>query len=369
MAKILIYDLKTEGHHIEYLHHLYMGALQRHDDTFVFAVGKDFASRSVDFQWEKSENIRFIYLENQEGVGNVLKKSWWMNKQLKQVVKAEKPDKIFLNTLMNFLPFLPKTAGKSKVSGIIYSIYLHDLATASLVNRLSNRLKYRLLSRKKNIENVFILNDKDSADKLNLIWKTDKFKYLTDPYIPFKDAYIRNLRNELGVAEDKIIIAHLGSLEERKGTLEVLEMIENTADEECKKYCVVFAGRIDDDIKDRFFDRIEILKNKIQIVTKIEFLPYDFMGSLVYTADKVVLPYRIVNASSGIIGYCAQFKTPVYVPAKGLIGKLVDDYHIGRTVEKFYDLNDLEDIDIDNCDYCESHTVEAFIKDIFKEIV
>lgn len=367
MAKILIYDLKTEGHHIEYLHHLYVGALSSLDE-FIFAVGKDFRTRSVDFQWDKVDNIRFIYLDNEEGEGNVLKKSWRMNRQLRKVVKEEKPDKIFLNTLMNFMPFLPYLVGKSKVSGIIYSIYLHDLASASFLSKLSNRLKYRLLSRKKSIENVFILNDNESVDKLNDLWKTDKFKYLTDPYIPFKNEEIRDLKNELGIADGKKIIAHLGYLEERKGTLEVLDMIENTPDEECQNYCVVFAGRIDNEIKDRFFNKIELLKNKIQIITKIEFLPYDFMGSLVYTADKVVLPYRIVNASSGIIGYCAQFKTPVYVPAKGLIGKLVDNYHIGRAVEKFNSLDDLDDMDINDCNYCESHTVEAFIDDIFKNL-
>ncbi len=367
MAKILIYDLKTEGHHIEYLHHLYQGALES-KDKFVFAVGKDFEKRSVDFQWDKSDNISFIYLENEEGEGGILKKSWRMNRQLKKVVKEVKPDKIFLNTLMNFMPFLPYSVGESKVSGIIYSIYLHDLATASFLNKLSNKLKYRLLSRKKSIENVFILNDNDSVLKLNEIWKTNKFKDLTDPYIPFKIEEIKDLRDELDVAEDKQIILHLGYLEERKGTLEVTDMIENTPDDECRKYCIVFAGRIDNDIKEQFFNRIELLKDKIQIITKIEFLPYDYMGSLVYTADKVVLPYRIVNASSGIIGYCAQFKTPVYVPAKGLIGKLVEDYHIGRAVEKFNSLNDLEDIDINDCNYCDSHTVGAFIDDVFKNL-
>ena len=384
MAKILIYDLKTEGHHIEYLHHLYVGASRCLSSSFrpersgvekspsineyVFAVGKDFATRSTDFQWDKSENIRFIYLENEEGEGNVLKKSWRMNRQLRKVVKAEKPDKVFLNTLMNFMPFLPYSVRKSKVSGIIYSIYLHDLASASFLNKMSNKLKYRLLSKKKSIENIFVLNDGDSVVKLNEIWKTDKFKYLTDPYIPFEKSNIKDLRKELDIAEDKQIILHLGYLEERKGTLEVLDMIENTPIEERKKYCVVFAGRIDNDIKERFFNRIELLKNTIQIITKIEFLPYDFMGSLVFTADKVALPYRIVNASSGIIGYCAQFKTPVYVPAKGLIGKLVEDYNIGRAVEKFNSLDDLEDIDINECNYCESHTVEAFIDDIFKNL-
>lgn len=367
MAKILIYDLKTEGHHIEYLHHLYVGALASRNE-YVFAVDKDFITRSVDFQWDKAENIRFIYLDNEEGSGNVLKKSWRMNRQLRRVVKAEKPDKVFLNTLMNFMPFLPYSVGKSKVSGIIYSIYLHDWDSASFLNKLSNRLKYRLFAHKKSIENVFVLNDNASVLKLNEIWKTDKFKYLTDPYIPFKNEEIHDLRDELGIAKDKKIILHLGYLEARKGTLEVLDMIANTPIEDRGKYCVIFAGRLDEEIKDVFYKKINELKDTIQIVMEIGFLSYNFMGSLVFTADKVVLPYRIVNASSGIIGYCAQFKTPVYVPAKGLIGKLVEDYHIGCAVDNFNSINDLKDVEINNCIYCESHTVEAFIDDIFKNL-
>lgn len=353
---------------MEYLHHLYLGASRHEDDEFVFVVGKDFPRRSADFLWDKTDNVRFRYLENEEGTGNVLKKSWRMNRQLRKMVREERPDRVFLNTLMNFMPFLPYSVGRSRVSGIIYSIYLYDLETASFLNRLSNRLKYRLLSHKRCFENVFILNDNDSVVRLNGIWKTERFKFLTDPYIPFKDEDIRDLREELGISHDKKIILHLGYLEERKGTLEVLDMIENTPAEDRKDCCVVFAGRIDDDIRDEFFNRIKSLKDSIQIITKIEFLPYDFMGSLVHTADKVVLPYRIVNASSGIIGYCAQFKTAVYVPAKGLIGKLVEDYHIGCAVEKFNSINDLQDIDINDCNYCESHTVEAFIDDIFEHI-
>lgn len=367
MEKILIYDLKTEGHHIEYLHHLYYGAISSTND-YVFVVGKDFSKRSVDFQWDKAENIRFRYLENEEGTGNVIAKAFRMSRQLRRIVKEEKPQRIFLNTLMNFMPFLPFFVGKSKVSGIIYSIYLHDLESVSKLSKISNRLKYRLLSRKKAIENVFILNDNNSVLKLNEIWKTDKFKYLTDPYIPFKNVDIRDLRQELGVDKNKKIILHLGYLEARKGTLDVLDMLANTPLEDRKNYCAVFAGRLDEDIKDAFLMKVKKLSDSIQVITKIGFLPYDFMGSLVFTADKVVLPYRIVNASSGIIGYCAQFKTPVYVPAKGLIGKLVEDYHIGCTVDNFNTINDLKDIEINDCNYCESHTVEAFIDDIFKNL-
>ncbi len=45
------------------------------------------------------------------------------------------------------------------------------------------------------------------------------------------------------------------------------------------------------------------------------------------------MPYSNTAQSSGIIGYCAQFKTPVVVPNHGLLGKLVRRYSLGYTVD------------------------------------
>lgn len=368
MQTVLIYDLRTEGHHIEYLHHLYLGALRHPENRYVFAVGNDFKERSVDFQWDECDNVSFHFCENREGEGNVIKKAWRMNRQLREIARDIKPDRIFLVTLMNFVPFLPFVVGKSRVSGIIYSIYLYDMDGMTWLGKVLNKIKYSILSKSRHIENIFILNDLDSARKLNEIWKTEKFKYLTDPYIPFKNEDIRDIRREIGVEAGRQMILHLGYLEARKGTLDVLEMIKHTSEADGRKYCVVFAGRLDDEIKDAFYKTVNGLNTSVQVITKIGFLPYNMMGSLVKTADKVLLPYHIVNMSSGIIGYCAQFKTPVYVPANGLIGKLVEDHKIGLCLDKFDDINDLKDIVIDDCDYCESHDVEEFINDIYNKI-
>lgn len=368
MRTVLIYDLRTEGHHIEYLHHLYLGALKHPENRYVFAVGSDFKDRSTDFQWDKSDNVSFHFYENKEGNGNVIAKAWRMSQQLKSVAKETKPDRIFLSTLMNFMPFLPFVVGKSRVSGIIYSIYLHELERMSFVGKILNKLKYNILSNNKHIEDIFILNDSASVSKLNEIWETDKFRFLTDPYIPFNDEDICDVRAELGVEDGRSMILHLGSLEMRKGTLDVLDMIKRTPAIDGNKYCVVFAGRLDNEIKDSFYKTINELNTSVQVILKIGFLPYSMMGSLVKTADKVLLPYRMVSASSGIIGYCAQFKTPVYVPAKGLIGKLVEEYKIGLCLDKFNNINDLRDVVIDDCNYCESHTVDDFIDDIYSKI-
>ena len=45
----LIFDTDTTGHHIEYLHHLYMGAVRHTENRYVFAVGDDIFEKRAGF--------------------------------------------------------------------------------------------------------------------------------------------------------------------------------------------------------------------------------------------------------------------------------------------------------------------------------
>ena len=360
----LIFDTDTTGHHIEYLHHLYTGAVQHPENRYVFAVGDDIFEKSKEFTWNHGDNIDFLPLKEIPGGGNAIASAYRRYRQLASTIKKVRPDKVFLISLMNFMPFLMFLSRKIKISGIIYSIYLYDWKTFSKKAKILNYLKYKMFKSKR-FENLFVLNDSAAANIMNRVWKTDKYKYLTDPYIPCEIDKDYDLRSELGIDKEKELILHLGALTERKGTLDVVKMIENTAADDRKRYCVVFAGRLNDDIKDEFTKRLENIGDSVQVITRFGFLNYDFMGKLVSLADKVVLPYHIVNASSGIIGYCAQFETPVFVPSKGLIFKLVRRYRIGYGVSEFDTLNDLKGDFDSRCNYCEKHTVDNFISDIF----
>ena len=47
------------------------------------------------------------------------------------------------------------------------------------------------------------------------------------------------------------------------------------------------------------------------------------------SCDVILTPYKRINTSSGAIGYAAQFKKPVIATGGGLLGKLVNKYHLG----------------------------------------
>ena len=97
---------------------------------------------------------------------------------------------------------------------------------------------------------------------------------------------------------------------------------------------------------------------------KDDFSSFEEIGILVFSSDKILLPYNLVDMSSGSIAYAAQFNKPVYVPSTGLLSKLVKKYKIGKVVDDFSDVSFLNDkIDI-NSNYCIDHTVEKFYKQL-----
>ena len=87
----------------------------------------------------------------------------------------------------------------------------------------------------------------------------------------------------------------------------------------------------------------------------------------------MLIPYKFVNQSSGIIGYSAQFQLPVIGPKEGLIGKLIKRYKLGYTIPNINHLSIAEFLnnnplsnnrkDISN-KYLTDNNVESFLSSI-----
>lgn len=364
MKTKIIFDYQLNGHNIEYIHHLYEGASLDTSTKYIFSLPEEFNEVKHFMQWPVAENIEFdLYrLSDVKSIRPIVT-AWKSSLYLRKLVKKTGAEEIILVWMMAVLPFIGYLIPKGvKVSGIVYNIYLYLWKQYGIIGKVSNVLKYWFLTHSKNINKVFILNDNSAVCKLNRLWKTDKYRYLPDPYVPFSEDVIKDLRDELCINADKTICLHLGAMSFKKGTLTVLDIIENSDEEQLKNYAFVFAGKIYPDIKDRFYDKVAKLKEKVQIVVKDDFLPYETMGSMVYTCDKVILPYTRIDASSGSIAYASQFGKTVYAPNKGLLGKLVRKYGIGVVMDEFHDINSICEVSRKINTYCQSHRVDKFNK-------
>lgn len=368
MTRKLIATFATSGHNLEYMHHLYLGALADRGTHYTFAMPKEFADRRHLMQWPGQDNVEIMLFERPDDTSRfLLANAWRCCRVLRRLILRSGAEEVMLMSLMDFMPFLPLFVPRGvRVSGIIYRIYLYLLDGMSVAQRAAEWLKHMSIARGGCIDRVFVLGDDESARRLNDIYGTHKYEGLPDPYVPVPERHIRDMRKELGIDTDKTIVLHLGSMTAGKGSDVIFDMIDNTGSKALEGYCFVFAGVVGESFRPVFMDRLEHSRKRATVIMREGFATYEEMASLVRTADKVVLPYRRVGQSSGIIGYCAQTGTPAYVPARGLIGRLVERYGIGVTVHDFHDMSSVETPAVATRRYCGQNTVEKFYRTILK---
>lgn len=334
--KTLIFETSVSGHHLEYLHHYYMGALSHKEEKYIIMVPKEFLKVQDKYEWPKANHITFEYLRPEDELllkeHNFYKLGWNVSKILNKAVRSRGFDKVLLTMLMQFIPFiiflLPR---KVLVRGIMYKIYLYEEKKMPRVRRAAERFRFWLAVHSKVIEKIFVLNDMNSAQRFNSIYKTDKFRFLPDP-VPQADlSKVHDVRKELNIPYNDKIYLHFGSLDQRKGTIDILKAIISFTNQETNNSTFIFAGKQKESLKKEFYPLLEEAKTKVNILVFDEFCSYEFLNNLCFTCDVILMPYHLTNLSSGVLGYAAIFGKPVIGPNKGLIGYLIQKYKLGYT--------------------------------------
>jgi glycosyltransferase involved in cell wall biosynthesis len=369
MTKLLIFDTTLSGHHLEYLHHLYSMAVNMCIPC-VFCVPNYFEEKVKLLKWDITEHPRIIfdYLSSDEinTRGNFVGKSKVKSALLRKKVHKYKPTDIFIVSLMDFLPLLPLFIHSPiNVSGIIYQIYLYRWHKSTLLQKVMDITKFVVFSKCNVFKNVFILNDVSSTEKLNRLYHTEKFVYLSDPCLPITIEKPIN-RNDLNISNDCKVFLHFGSMGERKGTINILRAIQMLDTDHSSNSCFIFAGKLSDEIKIPFEKLHLELESKTKIIVFDEFCDYSFLGSLCTLSDYILIPYKRTGASSGVIAYGAQFGVPVIGPASGLLGKLIRKFKLGYALQDVspegiadFIMRKHEKYSVSNR-YLEDHKVSAF---------
>lgn len=380
MRKTLIFDTSIDGHHLEYIHHLYE-AKENEGTELVFCIPQAFEKVKENFQWSDKANINYHFLDDEQcksiqRLGRV-KYAIATSKLLLKVCKEEQPDKVFLISILQLLPFLPLffIGRKEKISGILYKIYLYSWKQYSLVEKIYESLRFLSVRLSANIKHIFVLNDEAAARRMNIVWRCAKFIPLPDP---FQSKSGNTVFEKPLLPSNKIKVLHFGGMARRKGTIEIIKAIQILcADGKVQRYQFVFAGKINSDIRDEFYEYYYRLKEKCDILVMDRFCSYDELDELCRECDIILAPYQNVHSSSGVIAYAAKFHKPVIVPDDGLLGKLVRKYKLGLAVNnlnsaKIYELL-ASDINIQTNvlledKYIANNSIDNFTNSIFSHI-
>lgn len=333
----IVFEPTLNGHHLEYLHHLYMGAADRVQEQYTFAVPHDAWAQMKDkLQWPAASNISFYMMDDAEcenvQSGNMFNQCWKESKLISKVTKATDADMVFLPVLTSAIPFLPYLLPKrAKVRGILYKIYIRS--NMSGLRLAVEKLRYRVMAHHKKVDKVFILNDETSACELRERYGCERFVMLPDP-VPYIDANAAvDIRPNLGISENDTMFLHFGAMSERKGTLMILQAILLMPTDKLKDKVFIFAGRIASDIRKDFHSLVkDATVRGARIIVNDAFLEYDELNNYCFSSDCMLMPYLLTDLSSGVIGYASVFEKPVIGPATGLIGELICKYHLGQTL-------------------------------------
>lgn len=336
--RIAIFDFYLGGHHIEYLHHIYINAVEHKDIDFTFIIPSNFSNFKSDFVWPVSDNIKFLFYDLDDKYVRSLgirKKSKLLCQLLKRFIKETEIKDVILIETMVFLPYLPMYINrKVNITSILYHLPLYHKAP-TLKSKLHAKLDMSIIAYSRCLKKVCLLNSKKAVEIYNKKYHTGKFAFLPDPYTPLAcKQSVEEIKQEYNIGSDKEIFIHIGGLTRRKGTIEILDAIAQINAERLKDKCFVFAGRVIEDIEIDFYEKIEKLKDNVQIIVLDQFCEYSVFAELCTIASYIIIPYKNTAQSSGICSYAAQFKVPVIGPTEGLLGSLIRDNGLGCTIKE-----------------------------------
>lgn len=334
MKKIMIFDNSLDGHHMEYLHHIYMAACEKFANMlFFFVVPQEFEEKKSVFEWPECEWVKIVFMEKEDVClcerGGYFSKAWNYSKILKKYADAYNINELFLITLIYPFPFLQLfLRSKVNVSGIIYRIYLYEWHKLTFLKKCKDAFETFVMAHSKCVKSILVLNDNSAKCYFNKLFRVGKFDFVVDPILPLSYTP-KNIREELGLSNADKVYLHFGAMNERKGTMLILEALDLLKENELKGKCFVFAGKIGNDIKKYFYEKKASLEGKVKILVYDRFCTYEFLNDLCASCDVILIPYKNTSYSSGIIGHAALLKKRVIAPYEGILGKLVKRNKLG----------------------------------------
>ena len=380
--KILIPCYSLAGHHLEYLLNFYHYASTdfSKEHKYVFTLVDDF--KETFDRFPSQPNIEFDYIPTQDlkklNIGNMYVVQYKHNIVTRRYIKKHRPTNVlYLAFNYNFLLQSLMTIKGVKYSGILFRVYPYDFSSMSIRYKLHTILSHWGAVHNKWITNIFISNDTTGVAYLNKLYKTDKFKYVPDPYVPISamsNTYINS--NEVLLMKAKRVLFHFGSFRRGKGTVELLKAILLTPKDVAQQLCFILAGKVPDDLHDEIYSLVGQCSIHTTLIFHDEFCSFEYISEICRRSDFILMPYSQSSSSSGMYGYAAQFGVPIVAPNKNMTRKIVRRNQLGillddispKGLSEFYCTIPSREKYRVGTRYLETNTVAAFTDAIFSKI-
>lgn len=384
---ILLFDILSTGHHIEYISHLYEYLKSKTTTNhYYFVVHQDFSLKCPEVYSESKELKHISFIEVDENllvdlnVNNRFRRSLNNFKIVQYYASKFNIDECFLLYFNIFQIAIGLVKTKYKIKGILFMQFT-NMSKKSLKDYYYYYRRYfplLLAIRNKSLEKIFILNDEKSCNTLNNKFKRKSlFTKLPDPIPNIEIEEEVEIRTDYKISDQRRIFLLFGAISERKGVLEVLNSCLFFDKEKQQRTTILIVGFTKSktlDLKIRDFIKEHGNTNQTQIIFENNFVSNAKMSSLFRQSDVILIPYKNPEASSGVLGHAMNSFKPVIAPSTGLIAEIVKKYKMGVVIDKITPeeisgaVSKSKDLVIDHKkvqDFIDEHTVENFAKTIF----
>lgn len=386
MKSTLIYSIEITGHHTEYISHLidYIGRKEG-DMHYFFVLHPEFKLKFPDILNKAlaCPYITIVEITNNElfkiNKGNTLAKS--IN-NYRLLLKYAIHFNVVHLTLLHFNLFIFSLSiyrPKYEISGILFHPFYRIEKNSLRSNLLYIRkfVQTYLFALNRQIKTIFILNDNKTTNYLNRQFKTNIFKVLPDPIPEWTPIPDFSINEKYSIKNARRIFLHIGALEERKGTFEILDSFNFLNSGIRRDICLLIIGKANSETHQAIISKVSDLKTRfpeIEIIYKNEFISNSLMKSLFEQSEFVLVPYKNTESSSGIIGHAIAAGTIIIGPNRGLIGELINSYihsitldeinpeSIALGINKALSESKIYHKDSIWQDYIDSHTSESFAR-------
>ncbi|MGO4770120.1 glycosyltransferase [Flavobacterium sp. W22_SRS_FK3] len=379
MINKILYDSAISGHHSEYISHLvdYIVGLNS-EDIFYFIVSDqlniefpeiiDKAKGCDAIIWEFIPKEKVNYINKLSFV----KRSFFELALVEEYARKLNVKDVWLLYFNIFQFALIFKRPSFTIKGILFLQFLR-MERTTFKDKIKYYRKYlttKYYGYNPKIATIFILNDEKTVNYLNLEFKKSIFKMLPDPIPVYKEDEGFQIYNYYNIPTDKKILLHPGSIDPRKGTYEIIDSIDFLKEKEIKEYAILIVGKAKPNIENSIKSKVSVLKNKhFTIVFDNTFVSNERLKSLFLQSYAVLMPYKNVEASSGIMGHAAIVNKCVLAPESGLIGEIIKKYKLGVLIERptpLYIAKGIEEIgdytndELLSSKFISQHTVEVF---------
>ena len=389
--RILIFNSQAAGHNYEYLDYL-INHLKQYPTTheYVFMVHPELKNISTEIveKINRMNNVKIVSLRNKT-LKNISKrkfsaiKSILFYKLMNNAARKYNIDQVFLMEINTFQFALMLFRQNYLVSGILFRPFYRKqrVTMGDNVSYYRKLITIRLLLKNNHIKHIHLLNDYKTAVMLNTICSTKVFKMLPDPVpniVPLKNYSIRTSYN---IGSEYIILLHIGSLSERKGTINILEAFSLLPENIKQIICIIIGGKaesqsLDSSIK-HTINAINETKYNSNIIYINEHISKHMMKSFFEQCDVVLVPYSNVESSSGVVGHAIASKKLLIGPDHGLLGEMLREYSVSILIGDNYPKSIASAIlkavgeykvNYDNTKYLLQHSPSSFAKNLIQSM-